>query len=193
MRATTRSALLAVAATAALAFSLTACNDSNGTKDTGAGDSSASAPASTAPGNSAASNGSSASTSGKPAAGGGGNQGGSTGTATGSDSSSQRDGTNTGTDSEGTYTGTLTYLADHKMMVGNQAFWVQNSTNILGAAAICGSPDGRVSVDDTGAANRKCTYDDLVKAAKMGTVKVKVKVLKDSDHIAVSVAEIYHP
>ncbi|MEU7583933.1 hypothetical protein AB0B50_40865 [Streptomyces sp. NPDC041068] len=186
---------LAVAAVAALALSLTACDDGSGTKDSGAADSAKSATASAAPGKSAEPSGSSASTGGNPAAGGDKND---TGSAD-SGGASQQDGTSTGADGdgvntgggEGTYTGTLTYLADHKMMVGDQAFLVEDSTAILGAAAICGAPDGSVSADNTGAGTLKCTYDDLVKAARMGTVKVKV--LKDPDGIAVKVAEIYHP
>ncbi|ATL31476.1 hypothetical protein [Streptomyces formicae] len=179
---------LAVAAFAALALSLTACNDGDGTQDSGAADSTNPATSSKAPGDSAE-------PSGRPAADDDKND---TGSAD-SGGASQQDGTSTGADGEGvntgggegTYTGTLTYLADHKMMVGDQAFLVENSTAILGAAAICGSPDGSVSADGTGAGTVKCTYDDLVKAARAGTVKVKV--LKDSDGIAVKVAEIYHP
>ncbi|QEU91295.1 hypothetical protein [Streptomyces kanamyceticus] len=188
---------LAVAAVAALTLSLTACNDGSGTKDSGAADSTNSATASTAPDNSSESSGSSASTDGKPEAEAGGDKS-DTGSAD-SGGASEQDGTSTGADGEGvntgggegTYTGTLTYLADHKMMVGDQAFLIDDTTAILGAAAICGAPDGSVSADNTGAGTLKCTYDDLVKAAKTGSVKVKV--LKDSDGIAVKVAEIYHP
>ncbi|WP_306323811.1 MULTISPECIES: hypothetical protein [unclassified Streptomyces] len=194
-----KKSVFAAAAVAALAFSLTACNDGSGTEDSGAAASaSSSASAESSPG--------ADSTEGKPAAEGDQNQSGSAGgsdTSGGSDSAAPAEGSGTGEDTgahgecvntggaDGCYEGKLSYLADHKMMVDNQAFDVADSTRILGAAAICGPSDGSVSTDDNNTGTTPCTYDQLVQAAKMGTVKVRVN--KDSEGVAATVAEIYHP
>ncbi|MGH4033607.1 hypothetical protein ACQB60_32285 [Actinomycetota bacterium Odt1-20B] len=206
-----RNTTLAIAATAALAFSLTACNDGEGTKDSGAADSSSSASTSASPGtegSASASKGSSGSgSSGSTGSGSSGSTGSGSSGSTGSESSGSSDsgvgsdsggpGDDTGAKGEcinsgtdGCFTGTLSYLAEYKMMVGKQAFDVSDSTQIRGAAAICGGADGSVTADNN-VGTTACTYDQLVKAAKMGTVKVRV--LKGSDGTASSVKEIYHP
>ncbi|MFI7005857.1 hypothetical protein [Streptomyces sp. NPDC050145] len=185
----------AVAAVAALAFSLTACNDGDGTRDSGAAAPSNSASGSPAP----QSPDSADSTDGKPAGDGqsdssGGTSGGGTGdsAATGNpapDTGAKGECVNTG-GADGCYTGTLNYLADHKMTVGDQEFLVENSTRILGAAAICGGADGSVTADNN-AGTTPCTYDQLVTASK--TNSVTVRVVKDADGVAATVTELYHP
>ncbi|MFE0100595.1 hypothetical protein, partial [Streptomyces sp. NPDC059009] len=60
-----------------------------------------------------------------------------------------------------------------------------------GAPPRWGAPaDGSVTADNN-VGTTPCTYDQLVKAAKMGTVKVRV--VKGSDGTASTVKEIYHP
>lgn len=71
-----------------------------------------------------------------------------------------------------------------------QAFHVLDSTKVLGAAALCGAPDGRVQMDGSGYGTLPCTLADLRKAAKLGNVTVRVTV----DHgAATKIAELYHP
>ncbi|MFF3481889.1 hypothetical protein ACFYXC_01235 [Streptomyces sp. NPDC002701] len=69
----------------------------------------------------------------------------------------------------GTFTGTLTYLAPGKLLVGKQAFWVAEDTEITGAG-ICGDPE------TPGA--EKCTADQLDDAARAGNVRVEVVMAK---------------
>ncbi|MFE0178316.1 hypothetical protein ACFWZ2_39020 [Streptomyces sp. NPDC059002] len=186
-----RNATLALAATAALAFSLTACNDGEGTKDSGAASSSSTSTSkeSTAPAPKGSSDsGSSGSTgSGESSSSDSGVVGSDSGGA-GDDTGAKGECINTGT--EGCFTGTLSYLAEYKMMVDNQEFEVGDDTQIRGAAAICGGSDGSVTADNN-VGTTACTYDQLVKAAKLGTVKVRV--VKGSGGPAASVKEIYHP
>ncbi|WP_185842383.1 hypothetical protein [Streptomyces sp. WAC 06725] len=107
-------------------------------------------------------------------------------------------GTGTGTGHKGanvTLNGTLKYLAPGKYTVApesgmEQAFFVATDTRILGATTICGGPDGRVTIDKSSHGTTTCTTDDLEKAAKMNTVKVRVTVKKG---IATQVVERYHP
>ncbi|MFZ3569537.1 hypothetical protein ACOKM5_21245 [Streptomyces sp. BH097] len=193
MRTALRKNTMFAVAAAALAFSLTACNDGSGTEDNGAAASaSSSASAESSP--------AADSTEGAPAA-----EGDQSGSAGGQDSAAPAEGSGSGSGfdtgakgecintggADGCYEGTLSYLADHKMTVGDQAFDVDDSTKILGAAAICAPSDGSVSTDDNNTGTTPCTYDQLVKAAKMGTVKVRVN--KDSEGVASAVAEFYHP
>ncbi|MEN2419912.1 hypothetical protein AABB02_17655 [Streptomyces rimosus] len=104
----------------------------------------------------------------------------------------------TGTGHKGanvTLNGTLKYLAPGKYTVApesgmEQAFFVATDTRILGATTICGGPDGRVTIDKSSYGTTTCTTDDLEKAAKMNTVKVRVTVKKG---IATQVVERYHP
>ncbi|MFC9882329.1 hypothetical protein ACFVJW_22510 [Streptomyces libani] len=95
----------------------------------------------------------------------------------------------------GTWVGTLKWLTDYKLTVApksgmEQAFHLLDSTKVLGAAALCGDPDGRVQLDGSGYGTRPCTLTDLRKAAKLGNVTVQVTV----DHgAATKIAELYHP
>ncbi|MFE7121408.1 hypothetical protein ACFU99_38850, partial [Streptomyces sp. NPDC057654] len=91
---------------------------------------------------------------------------------------------------DGTWVGVLKYLAPGKLTVTpddgmEQAFFVGNDTKVLGAAAICAS-NGNVTVDGTS----KCTDAQLEKAAKMGSLTVRVTLQKG---VATKVAEKYHP
>ncbi|MGY5134297.1 hypothetical protein ACWGJW_18100 [Streptomyces nigrescens] len=95
----------------------------------------------------------------------------------------------------GTWVGTLKWLTDYKLTVApksgmEQAFHLLDNTKVLGAAALCGDPDGRVQLDGSGYGTRPCTLADLRKAAKLGNVTVRVTV----DHgAAAKIAELYHP
>ncbi|REK89500.1 hypothetical protein DY245_15540 [Streptomyces inhibens] len=57
-----------------------------------------------------------------------------------------------------------------------QAFFLADSTKVLGAAAICEAPDGRVHADGSGYGTIPCTLADLRKAARLGNVEVRVTV-----------------
>ncbi|MFI7099778.1 hypothetical protein ACIBK8_10510 [Streptomyces sp. NPDC050161] len=94
----------------------------------------------------------------------------------------------------GTWHGTLKYLAPGKLTVApksgiEQGFYVGPHTKVLGAAAICAS-NGNVTVDKHGYGTSKCTEAQLMKAAKMNSVEVRVTV---KDGVATTVAEHYHP
>lgn len=95
----------------------------------------------------------------------------------------------------GTWVGTLKWLTEDKLTVApksgmEQAFYVADSTKALGAAALCEAPDGRVHADGSGYGTTPCTLADLRKAAKQGTVEVRVTV---AGGVATKVAERYHP
>ncbi|KOT85377.1 hypothetical protein ADK70_21415 [Streptomyces rimosus subsp. pseudoverticillatus] len=129
---------------------------------------------------------------------GSGTSGGSGSTGSGGSTGSTGSGGGTGTGRKGanvTLNGTLKYLAPGKYTVApesgmEQAFFVATDTRILGATTICGGPDGRVTIDKSSYGTTTCTTDDLEKAAKMNTVKVRVTVKKG---IATQVVERYHP
>ncbi|MEU8782172.1 hypothetical protein [Streptomyces sp. NPDC048637] len=95
----------------------------------------------------------------------------------------------------GTWVGKLKWLTDYKLTVApengsEQAFHLLDSTKVLGAAALCGAPDGNVQMDGSGYGTLPCTLADLRKAAKLGSVTVRVTV----DHgAATKIAERYHP
>jgi hypothetical protein len=97
-----------------------------------------------------------------------------------------------------TIVGTLGYLAPGKLIVKpqsggtEQAFLVSNATQILGAAAICGPADGRVTIGDDGYGTSKCTVDQLETAAKTDSVTVRVTMNPQSGG-AETVEEKYHP
>ncbi|MFI0710742.1 hypothetical protein ACH4SK_08805 [Streptomyces inhibens] len=81
----------------------------------------------------------------------------------------------------GTWVGTLQWLTEDKLTVApksgaEQAFFLADSTKVLGAAAICEAPDGRVHADGSGYGTIPCTLADLRKAAKLGNVEVRVTV-----------------
>ncbi|MGW7572435.1 hypothetical protein [Streptomyces sp. NPDC054765] len=181
---------LAVASVvAAAALSLTACQD-GGDK------------ASAAPSGAGSSTESSAT---------GGQTGGNTGSATGKGTS--RTGTNGGQVSttggaggqggasagrkgvSGTWAGRLNWLTEDKLTVAQdsgmeQAFFILNSTKVLGAAALCEAPDGRVHLDSSGYGTTPCTLADLRKAARTGSVDVRVTVEHGA---ATKIVEHYHP
>nr|WTB05615.1 hypothetical protein OG546_16150 [Streptomyces antimycoticus] len=97
-----------------------------------------------------------------------------------------------------TYVGKLQYLAPGKLIVHpedgstDQAFYVSNATQVLGAAAICGEESGHVALGEDGYGTTKCTADDLEKAAKTGSVTVRV-TLSTKSAGAETVEEKYHP
>ncbi|MEV0261765.1 hypothetical protein AB0I49_10515 [Streptomyces sp. NPDC050617] len=95
---------------------------------------------------------------------------------------------------DGTWVGVLKYLAPGKLTVTpedgmEQAFSVRSDTKVLGAAAICAS-NGNVTVDGTGYGTSKCTGAQLEKAAKMGSLTVRVTL---QSGVATKVVEKYHP
>lgn len=93
--------------------------------------------------------------------------------------------------------GTLQYLAPGKFIVHpddgstDQGFYVSDATQILGAAAICGGPDGRVTIGGDDYGTTKCTEDQLETAAKTNSVKVRVTM--DKSGSVETVEERYHP
>ncbi|OMI40097.1 hypothetical protein [Streptomyces sparsogenes] len=97
-----------------------------------------------------------------------------------------------------TFVGKLQYLAPGKLIVHpedgstDQAFFVSNATQIRGAAAICADDPGRVSLGEDGYGTAKCTVDDVEKAAKTGSVTVRV-TLSTKSAGAERIEEKYHP
>lgn len=95
----------------------------------------------------------------------------------------------------GTWNGVLKYLAPGKMTVApasgaEQGFSIGPETKALGAAAMCGGPDGDVTMDESGYGTSPCTESQLDEAARMNSLEVRVTV---EDGIATTVAEHYHP
>ncbi|WP_051818009.1 hypothetical protein [Streptomyces sp. NRRL S-1813] len=95
----------------------------------------------------------------------------------------------------GTWVGKLNWLTEYKLSVApesgpEQAFHLLDSTKVLGAAALCEAPDGRVHLDSSGYGTAPCTLDDARKAAKLGSVDVRVTV---KDGVATKIAEHYRP
>ncbi|MEU1664611.1 hypothetical protein ABZ547_13515 [Streptomyces sparsogenes] len=97
-----------------------------------------------------------------------------------------------------TIVGTLKYLAPGKLIVHpddgstDQAFFVANATQIRGAAAICSDDPGRVSLGADGYGTAKCTVEQVEKAAKTGSVTVRV-TLSTKSAGAERIEEKYHP
>ncbi|MEU6326341.1 hypothetical protein ABZ851_03460 [Streptomyces sp. NPDC047049] len=97
-----------------------------------------------------------------------------------------------------TIVGKLEYLAPGKLIVKpqsggmDQAFFVANATKVLGAAAICSGDGGSVSMGGDGYGTAKCTVEQLEKAAKTGSVTVRVTMDRKSG-AAETVEEKYHP
>ncbi|WP_234430528.1 hypothetical protein [Streptomyces sp. NRRL F-4489] len=69
---------------------------------------------------------------------------------------------------------------------------VSDATRILGAAAICSVDGSQVTIGDDGYGTSKCTAEQLEKAAKTGSVTVRV-VLSRKSAAAETVEEKYHP
>ncbi|KAA6221260.1 hypothetical protein CP973_04060 [Streptomyces albofaciens JCM 4342] len=170
---------------------------STGAGSSGAG-SSGSRGSGTSGSGSSGSQGSAASTGGSGSGHHGSGTSGGSGSAGSTGSTGSGGGTGTGTGHQGgttTLNGTLKYLAPGKYTVApesgmEQAFFVATDTRILGATTICGGPDGRVTIDKGSYGTTTCTTDDLEKAAKKNTVKVRVTVRKG---VAAKVVEHYHP
>ena len=97
-----------------------------------------------------------------------------------------------------TIDGTLQYLAPGKFLVHpadgstDQGFYVSDATRILGAAAICGGPDGQVTIGSDDYGTTKCNEDQLETEAKTNAVKVRVTMNRKTGDVQ-TVAEKYHP
>ncbi|MFE7119448.1 hypothetical protein ACFU99_28940 [Streptomyces sp. NPDC057654] len=96
--------------------------------------------------------------------------------------------------------GKMSYLAPSKLLVkpedGGKAreFDVANAMEIRGAAAICGGADGTVTIGKDGYGTKRCTADQLEKAAKTGSVVVRVTMNTTSGvPVPDLVEEKYHP
>ncbi|MEE4595189.1 hypothetical protein V2J94_25440 [Streptomyces sp. DSM 41524] len=202
----------ALVAAAALGLGATACgpddSESAGSSNSSASASATSSSSSDSSGSqgqdSGSTGGGSASNGGGSASSGGGsasNGGGSASSGGGSASSGGSDATGGGAANAGnhrTVVGKLEYLAPGKLIVKpddgstDQAFYVSNATQVLGAAAICGEESGHVALGEDGYGTTKCTVDDLEKAAKTGSVTVRVTMSTKSGG-AETVEEKYHP
>lgn len=94
--------------------------------------------------------------------------------------------------------GKLQYLAPGKFIVHpddgstDQGFYVSDATKILGAAAICGGPDGNVTIGGDGYGTTKCTESQLETAAKTDAVRVRVTMNRKTGDVQ-TVEEKYHP
>ncbi|WNE98785.1 hypothetical protein PS467_27335 [Streptomyces luomodiensis] len=198
----------ALVAAAALGLGATACGPDD-SESAGSSNSSASASASATSGSSSDSSGSQGQDSGSTGGGSASNGGGSASNGGGSASSGGGSAaTSGGSDATGggvanagnhrTVVGKLQYLAPGKLIVHpddgstDQAFYVSNATQVLGAAAICGEESGHVALGEDGYGTTKCTVDDLEKAAKTGSVTVRVTMSTKSGG-AETVEEKYHP
>lgn len=97
-----------------------------------------------------------------------------------------------------TIVGKLQYLAPGKYLVHpddgstDQGFYVSDSTQILGAAAICGGPDGNVTINADDYGTTKCTQDELEAASKSNAVRVRV-TMDPKTGTVYTVEEKYHP
>ena len=173
-----------IAAAAALALGATAC----GPEDDAAGSSSSST----------ASASQDASTSAKSTGGSSSDNSGSQGQDSGKSPSAGGGVANAG--NHKVIVGKLSYLAPGKLTVKpesggmEQAFLVANATKILGAAAICSDDGGAggASIGDDGYGTSKCTVEELEKAAKTGSVTVRVTMDRKSGG-AETIEEKYHP
>ncbi|MFG2890225.1 hypothetical protein [Streptomyces sp. NPDC048248] len=173
----------AVVAAAALGLGVTACGEGSG--------------AAGAAGSAAGSGSKDASASAQPTSGSSSDKSGSQGQA-GGESASPGGGGVAHAGNHRTIVGTLEYLAPGKLIVKpesggmDQAFFVANATKILGAASICSDDQGSVSLGDDGYGTSKCTVDELEKAAKTGSVTVRVTMNPESG-AGETVEEKYHP
>ncbi|WP_330317386.1 hypothetical protein [Streptomyces platensis] len=182
----------AIVAAAALGLGATACGEGTGAAGAGgSSDSSAASDAQHAPdsaqptsGSSSDNSGSQGQNGGKSAKNGGGSGSGGGGVA---HAGNRR-----------TIVGTLEYLAPGKLIVKpqaggtDQAFFVANATTVLGAAAICSDDAGSVSIGGDGYGTSKCTVEQLEKAAKTGSVTVRV-TMDTKSGAGETVEEKYHP
>jgi hypothetical protein len=88
------------------------------------------------------------------------------GSAAGSGATSDTE-TGAATSADGTFTGKLTYLAPGKLMVGDRAFWIAESTDVR-YGEICGDPETTEA--------EKCTVEETEATAKDGSLNVKVTI-----------------
>ncbi|WP_231972360.1 hypothetical protein [Nocardiopsis alborubida] len=65
-----------------------------------------------------------------------------------------------------TLAGEVTYLAPNEYLVENQAFYVDETTQVLGGINVCPAEDG---VDETGYGTVECSYEELDAAVQGGT------------------------
>ncbi|WP_231972361.1 hypothetical protein [Nocardiopsis alborubida] len=65
-----------------------------------------------------------------------------------------------------TLAGEVTYLAPNEYLVENQAFYVDETTQVLGGINVCPAEDG---VDETGYGTVECSYEELDAALQGGT------------------------
>ncbi|MCB5911271.1 hypothetical protein [Streptomyces pinistramenti] len=195
----------AVVAAAALSLGVTACGPDSGAA--GAAGSSDSPAASGSPqtpdsnrstgGSSSGDSGTQGQDAGKPATAPSATQGSGTGGSTGSHPAPPGGGV-AHAGNNLTLVGKLEYLAPGKLIVKpegggtDQAFLVANATTVLGAAAICGDPDGNVTIGKDGYGTTKCNVDQLEKAAKTSSVTVRV-TMDRKNGAADTVEEKYHP
>ncbi|WP_406477732.1 hypothetical protein [Streptomyces platensis] len=188
----------AIVAAAALGLGATACGEGTGAAGAGgSSDSSAASDAQHAPDSAQPTNGSSSDNSGSK---------GQTGSQAQNGGKSATSGGGSGSGGGGvahagnrrTLVGTLEYLAPGKLIVKpqgggtDQAFFVANATTVLGAAAICSDDSGSVSIGGDGYGTSKCTVEQLEKAAKTGSVTVRV-TMDTKSGAAETVEEKYHP
>ncbi|WP_328688636.1 hypothetical protein OHT20_20340 [Streptomyces caniferus] len=184
----------ALVVAAALGLGATACGEGSGAAGAAGSSGSAAASASTRP-----TSGSSADHSGSQGQNGDTSAKASSAAKTGSGSASTGGGGVAHAGNHRTLVGKLEYLAPGKLIVKpegggtDQAFFVANATKILGAAAICAdNTDGRVTIGEDGYGTSKCTVDQLEKAAKSGSVTVRV-TMDTKSGAAETVEEKYHP
>lgn len=184
----------ALVVAAALGLGATACGEGSGAAGAAGSSGSAAASASTRP-----TSGSSADHSGSQGQNGDTSAKASSAAKTGSGSASTGGGGVAHAGNHRTLVGKLEYLAPGKLIVKpegggtDQAFFVANATKILGAAAICAdNTDGNVTIGEDGYGTSKCTVDQLEKAAKSGSVTVRV-TMDTKSGAAETVEEKYHP
>ncbi|MFE1762888.1 hypothetical protein ACFW81_01490 [Streptomyces angustmyceticus] len=195
----------AILAAAALGLGATACGDGAGSAAAaGSSGSSAATGSQHASESAQPTGGSSDSSSGSQGQGGGKSAGASSAAKTGGGSAAAGGGSASAgggvahAGNHRTIVGKLEYLAPGKLIVKpqgggmDQAFFVANATTVLGAAAICSGDDGSVSMGGDGYGTAKCTVDQLEKAAKTGSVTVRVTMDRKSG-AAETVEEKYHP
>ncbi|WP_407551252.1 hypothetical protein QOM21_17715 [Streptomyces sp. Pv4-95] len=187
---------VAVVAAAALGMGVTACGEGSGAA--GASGSSAASDSKQAPPSAQPTGGSSSDGSGSQGQAGGESASASSAAGGGGESSSAGGGGVAHAGNHRTIVGKLEYLAPGKLIVKpegggtDQAFFVANATKILGAASICSDDSGNVSIGDDGYGTLKCTVDELEKAAKTGSVTVRV-TMDTKSGAGETVEEKYHP
>ncbi|MEV0263904.1 hypothetical protein AB0I49_21550 [Streptomyces sp. NPDC050617] len=203
---TGRRVAAALVAAAALGLGVTACGQGDGSAN-GAG-SSNSANSSDSSNSSNSSNSGSASASQHDSASSATSRNGSAGGSSNSSAAQGHSGSESAPEGSGVanagnhrvIVGKMSYLAPGKLLVkpedGGKAreFDVSNAVEVRGAAAICGGADGSVKIGEDGYGTKRCTGDQLEKAAKTGSVVVRVTMEAKSDiPVPDLIEEKYHP